>query len=406
MSHANLLGASPLPRFFAVDGWGKPPPAPAAGWGHTVRVTVRSLSVMQKEAVVSSSASSRSWRLVSDEGDYLEGFDEAPPPLAFLSTGMVASYMDELLALAVKRGIDTAGLRLTLDNYYTMQGSALRGTMVAGADHPELTIECPALSGRRADAMALLFDASGASPMHGLVSTARSGTFALLHNGDRIAQGEVGGQDDAIEPDGDDRLGQLHPAPGAWETLLERGGPTPRTGEADSGPGSSLAETQDRRLHVQAVCTLREDGLKDIQQSMFNPQGTMFRFLSDPEGQRAPDASAYVAAGIGFCFMTQLGRYAKIARRDLQRYAIVQDIDFSPGGATDSTGRAGDASAPRTTVSITSSEDADFARQLLKMGEQTCFLHALCRTALKTRIRLSSDESHEKHDKGETTQCF
>ncbi len=390
MSAANHLGTSPLPRFFSVDGLDRAPlPAPDAGWGHTVRVTVRSLSVMQKEAIVSSSAGSPSWRLVSDEGDYLNGFDEAPPPLAFLSTGMVASYMDELLALAAMRGIDTTGIRLTLDNYYTMQGSALRGTMIAGADHPVLTAECPALAGNRTEAMSLLLGATGASSMHGLVSTSRSGTFALIHNGERLSPGEVCGQDAAAQPDSDDRFEQLHPAPGEWASLLERGGPTPRTGEADSEPGSSLADTQDRRLHVRAVCTMRGDGLKEIQQSMFNPQGTMFRFLSDPDGQRAPDASAYVAVGIGFCFMTQLGRYAKITRRDLERYAIVQDIDFSPGGATGDTGHAGDASAPRTTVSITSSEDADFARQLLKMGERTCFLHALCRTALKTRIRLA-----------------
>ena len=114
----------------------------------------------------------------------------------------------------------------------------------------------------------------------------------------------------------------------------------------------------------------------------------MFRFLSDPAGRQAPDANALVAAGIAFCFMTQLGRYAKITRRDLQRYAVVQDIDFSQGGATGGTGRPGDSGAPRTTVDIASSEDADFARQLLRMGEQTCFLHALCRTALKTLIRL------------------
>lgn len=388
MSHPNLLGASSLPRFFAVEDWHDVPPPPA-GRERTVRVEVRSLSVMQKEAVVGSSASSRSWRLVSDEGDYLDGFDEAPPPLAFLSTGMVASYMDELLALCADRGIDTRGICLTLDNYYTMQGSALRGTMVGGADHPVLALDCPALSGNREDALALLFDAAGASPMHGLVSAARHGTFALIHNGEQIDAGDVGQQDEAAGFANDAQFDAASPAPGACDVLLERGGPTPRTGEADSGPGSSLAETQDRRLHVRAVCALREDGLKDIQQSMFNPQGTMFRFLSDTDGQRAPDASAYVAAGIGFCFMTQLGRYAKITRRDLQRYAIVQDIDFSQGGATGGTSQAGDTSAPRTTVRITSSEDADFARQLLKMGEQTCFLHALCRTSLKTRIRLA-----------------
>lgn len=391
MSHANLLGVSPLPRFFAVDEWRDPPPPPETGGGCTVRVEVRSLSVMQKEALVSTSGENRAWRLVSDEGDYLDGFDEAPPPLAFLSTGMVASYMGEVLALAAARGIATDGMRLTLDNYYTMQGSALRGTMVGGADHPALTLECPALSGRREEARALLFDATGASPMYGLVSGLRGGSFALLHNGKRIEQGELAGQEHAVEPEDDAAFDRLRPAEGpenggSWEQLLTRGGPTPRTEEATSKPGSSLAETQDRRLHVRAVCTLRDDGLWSIEQSMFNPQGTMFRFLCDPAGMRAPDPLAYAAAGIGFCFMTQLGRYAKITRRDLQRYAIVQDIVFSPGGASGGTGRAGDAGAPCTSVAIESAEDADFVRQLLKMGEQTCFLHALCRTALRTRI--------------------
>jgi len=348
---------------------------------------VRSLSVMQKEALVAISGESRAWRLVSDEGDYLEGFDEAPPPLAFLSTGMVASYLGELLALAAARGIETDGIRLTLDNYYTMQGSALRGTMVGGADHPVLTLECSALAGRREDALGLLFDATGASPMYGLVSGLRGGTFALLHNGARIDPGEIAGQELAVEPDDDAAFSLLHPADGGtWEALLERGGRTPRAPEATSAPGSSLAETQDRRLHVRAVCTPRDDGLWSIEQSMFNPQGTMFRFLCDPAGMRAPGPLAYAAAGIGFCFMTQLGRYAKITRRDLSRYAIVQDIVFTPGGATGGTGCAGGAGAPQTTVSIESGEDADFVRQLLKMGEQTCFLHALCRTALRTRI--------------------
>ncbi len=389
MSGVNHIGTSPLPRFFAVDGWGERPAAPASGEGQTVRVAVRSLSVMQKEAIVSSSRSDRAWRLVSDEGDYLDGFDEAPPPLAFVSAGMVASYMDELLGLAVQRGIDPAGIRLTLDNYYTMQGSALRGTMVGGAESPVLTVDFPALADDRAEALALLLDATGASPMHGLVANARHGSFALIHNGERIPAGKLLHQDEAFEPQSDALLDLLQPAAGDWEGLLERGGKTPRTEEANSAAGSSLAETQDRRLHVRAQCSLREDGLKSIQQSMFNPQGTMFRFLSDPLGQRAPDASALVATGIGFCFMTQLGRYAKITKRDLQRYAITQDIDFSAGGVTGGTRQAGDASAPRTTVSIVSSEDGDFARELLRMGEQTCFLHALCRTALKTRVRLA-----------------
>lgn len=387
MTASNLLAASSLPRFFAADAADFAVPSAPSGGGRTVRLNVRSLSVMQKEAVVVSSSGGNLWRLVSDEGAYLNGFDEAPPPLAFLSAGMVASYMNELLALAQQRGLNTGGVRLTLDNYYTMQGSVLKGTMVAGADDPVMTAALPAHEGRDS-AQALLLDATAASPVHGLVSGRRGGAFALMLNDVPIDPGVVDRLDNAPAHETDDSFDRLRPAPGAWDELLHRGAPTPKSPETDSSPGSSLAETQDRRLHIRAVCTLRGDGVKIIDQSMFNPQGTMFRFLSDEDAGRAPDAASYVSAGIGFCFMTQLGRYAKITKRDLSRYAIVQDIDFSPGGASGGTNRAGDTSAPRTNVSITSSEDADFARELLKMGEQTCFLHALCRTALKTRIRL------------------
>jgi hypothetical protein len=37
-------------------------------------------------------------------------------------------------------------------------------------------------------------------------------------------------------------------------------------------------------------------------------------------------------------------------------------------------------------VYLTSTEDEAFARRCLAMGEQTCFLHALCRTPLPTNV--------------------
>ena len=41
-----------------------------------------------------------------------------------------------------------------------------------------------------------------------------------------------------------------------------------------------------------------------------------------------------------------------------------------------------------THVYLDSPEDSDFARKALDMGERTCFLHALCRTDLKTKVRI------------------
>jgi hypothetical protein len=68
---------------------------------------------------------------------------------------------------------------------------------------------------------------------------------------------------------------------------------------------------------VRGICTLREDGVKQVELRLYNPHGSVFYSLSDeaPEnGGRglAPDAASYLSAGIGFCFMTQFGRYASI----------------------------------------------------------------------------------------------
>jgi uncharacterized OsmC-like protein len=41
--------------------------------------------------------------------------------------------------------------------------------------------------------------------------------------------------------------------------------------------------------------------------------------------ERAPDGLAYLAAGVAFCFMTQIGRYAQITRQKLSGYRIIQE---------------------------------------------------------------------------------
>ena len=130
----NLLDAGGLPTFFAIDQLDALDPArPDHGVGQQVRVCARSLAGMQKEAIVGSSRPGCLWRLASDEGPYLDGFDAAPCPLSFMTVGMVSSYMDALRAAARRRSLDIRDLTLTQDNRYTMEGSALQGTMTGGA---------------------------------------------------------------------------------------------------------------------------------------------------------------------------------------------------------------------------------------------------------------------------------
>ena len=113
----NPLVDSGKPLFFRVANVGNLGfAAPPIRLGDAVRLCVRSLSVMQKEALVVSARTGAAWRLASDEGAYLAGLDAAPCPLSFLTTGMVSSYMTEVLALAKQRRIRIDQIRLVQDN--------------------------------------------------------------------------------------------------------------------------------------------------------------------------------------------------------------------------------------------------------------------------------------------------
>jgi hypothetical protein len=191
-----------------------------------------------------------------------------------------------------------------------------------------------------------------------------------------------------------DKFDDASPAPGDWSGLIRRAGMTPESAETVTLAGDSLREEQDRLLHVRGICTLGEDGIKRIEQHLYNPHGSIFHFLSEEGAEnggkgRAPDAASYISAGIGFCFMTQLGRYAKIVKKDLQAYRIIQDTHFSLGGASGGTGKPGHADPVETHVYVESGEEDGFARTLLDMSEQTCFLHAFCKADLKARVRIS-----------------
>lgn len=363
--------------FRAVD---PPLEAPAPRLGLALRTAVRALDGMQKEALVSSSATGRSWRLLSDEGPYLKGTDLAPPPLGLFVAGMVSAHANELLALAAARGVELRGLRLVQDTFYTMEGSALRGTMTGGALPPALHVEADSDLGD-AELESLAAEAVAASPLAGLVAGVHASGFVLVHDGARTATGRVAELPVDSLPDPLPWFGSVRPAP-APEPLLRKVCEAELV-EGEGGVSSSLQAEQSRTLNARAVCTIRPDGVKEIDQFLFKPVGSQFRMLSDEEG-RAPDAFSYLAGGIGFCFMTQLGRYATITKRRLDGYRIVQDTHFSTSGGP---------AAPVETHVFLDTPEVEDARRMLDMGEQTCFLHALCRTDLASVVEAAERAS-------------
>jgi uncharacterized OsmC-like protein len=346
---------------------------------------------MQKEALVVSNFTGVTWRLSSDEGAYLMGDDAAPCPLSFMTVGMVSSFMEEVLALAKKRRIEFRYITLVQDNYYTMEGSALRGTMTGGALPVELTVEADSPAGQ--DTLdELLQEAVAASPVSALLRDVLHSKFTLTHNGRELRTGRVLPIGLPAEPAPQDCFDRAEPADGDWTDLIRRNGMSPKTAEATSSTGSSYAAEQSRRLHVRGICKLRPDGLKTIEQHLLNPHGSIFHFLSEegpPAGGagRAPDALTYLSAGIAFCFMTQFGRYAKIVHKHLKSYRVVQDTHFSLSGAKPSV-----TDPVETHVMLETAEDDEFARTIVDMSEQTCFLHALCRSQLNvhSKVHLSN----------------
>jgi organic hydroperoxide reductase OsmC/OhrA len=149
----------------------------------------------------------------------------------------------------------------------------------------------------------------------------------------------------------------------------------------EGGAGSSLQATQKRTLHVRGICTIREDGLKEVLVQLFKPLGSTFRFIGDDtEQERAPASLAYLAAGIGFCFMTQIGRYAHIVKQDLKGYSISQDTIYKVGADS------AEAHPVDTHTFLQTSEDDEAAQRTLYMSERTCFLHAAMRGSNKTQI--------------------
>ena len=384
----DILGQDQRPAFFPVANAaeiGLEPPEDRIGM--PLRTWVRALAGMQKEALVASGATGRSWRLVSDEGPYLAGHDRAPCPLCTFIAGMVASYMSEVTGLADASGLDIDDIEIILSNYYSMEGSALRGTMLGGAMAPDLEVRISA-DAETGDVEKLVEEAVAASPVNGLLDGETNSLFTLSWNGDQIPVGEVS-----------ELSGEAHPDPGDFfdaaeiadlpvaDDLMVRAKDADQVEGVPGGVNTSLQESQSRTLHVRATCTIRDDGLKVIHENLYKPIGSEFRFLSDeaPDaGGRglAPDAMTYLAAGIGFCFMTQFGRYASITKKELDEYRIVQDTHFAPGNA----GGPGKADPVETHVYLVTPEGEEFARKTLDMGERTCFLHATCRTHLAPNL--------------------
>ena len=347
----------------------------------TLETHVRSLQGMQKEALIRVGPGGTVWHMVSDEGPYLNGTDLAPFPLAYFAAGMQFSFLSQLLRVASTLGIEIQSLELVQDNWYAMNGSFLRGDAMGSAMPPDLHVrietECSSETTAR-----LVKQAEAACPVQALMRNSLKNTFSLSLDGRPLdvsnvrpsptsRSAEMVQPFDGIEPDTDDHF---------LADIITKQSTAERVFRVEGGAGSSLKSEQHRTLHIHGKAKVGEARLLETVVELRSPIGSTFRFLCDEVPEQggagmAPPPLAYTAAGIGFCFMTQLGRYAHIVKQPLRSYRIEQRNVFRLGGAAEH----GSAEPVDTRVFIQMEGSEETAVRFVSVGERTCFLHAAMR---------------------------
>jgi uncharacterized OsmC-like protein len=362
--------------------------------GQSIRTWIRSLEGIQKEGVTFSGLTGRAWRFASDEGAHLGGRDMAPNPLSFVGVGMAASFMTELLALASQRGITLGNPVLVVENFYYRDGSFPRGTMVSSAMSPEISLDCQS-SASADETRQLIMDAVAAAPVNGLVRDEKISVFSLTHNGVQIDPIKVAAILGSALADPGDPIARLGPMAGgdrdqplAEITLSEKD--MARRVAANPEPAPVLDGSK-VLLHLRTICRVRGDGTYECLREQYKGCSSSWTFIVDDrpdvETAIAPDAVSYFAIGLAFCFMTQIGRYSHMAKLPVDAYRVVQDLHFTKGGASGGTEKGGTSDPVETHVYIDTGTDDDTAREVIRIAEATCFLHALCRDRAKIKIR-------------------
>lgn len=363
----------------------------------SVRTATRALKGMQKEAIVRYGASGPIWRTVCDEGPWLNGTDLAPFPLGFFTAGLVASYLSEYISHAKQQDLAIPGIEVVVDNRYSMEGSLLKGTMIGSAMPVQVSFNVTA-NASLAQLNHLAYLAVATSPADAYLRDAQRSQFSLNRNGEKIdVDGDLASASIQTEEPTSLFLNLApNPLDPVEDKILEKlemieylGGE--KLGTVKSSSHVGLSDNQKRQLHVRGVGVLRPDGMKAIKVACFSPVGSVFQLLSDDSvlcgGQeRAPSGLAYFSAGLSYCFMTQVGRYAQVAKQALDNYQIIQDTSFSLPQAMSTRERRTSSRAVDTQLFIRTQEPVENMQTLLRMAEQTCYLHAACRSAIKTRI--------------------
>lgn len=312
------------------------------------------------------------------------------PPLGLTSTGLISSYASRIETIAGSRDIACDDLRVTLDCYYTADGSALRGTRSAVVLDPELDVQCATDTSE--DTMREVVEtAVDTAAVTGLLAGEHDNEFSLTFNGESIAVPDLPETTGSPPADPAGLLESIEPVEEEYTAprMRHTGRTTPELPEAEATYAEKFdvdsADELGHVIHVRGICTPGADGSYEIEQQTFSPRASVFETVADRTGQRAPPPLSYFCAAIPCCLTTHLGLYANMTDADIA-YRIIQDAHVSAGSPT---GDRAAASPIETHLFLDTDEDAAFGRDALTSAAKACYLHEFCRSRVTPDVAVT-----------------
>jgi len=356
--------------------------------GHDVfRVEARAMGAHQKEALVTEGDGGTTWRVASDEGPYLHGTDLAPFPLGFFNAGLQAELLHRLLARGAAHGVRLDAAAIDLDNRYAFEGSFHKGTGRGSAQPPEARFTLR--SGADAERVArVVREAVASSPLAAALRVPLRNTFALYVNGKRR---EVVSAAPSTAPDAPDPL-KTHREPP--RPLAAAHAPTDLItklpGSAAAAAGGPMPASSRVEIGILGHGRLVGPALAEHDTWLARPPGSRFRFraaVGEAGVGKAPSGLALAAAGIAFCYLTQLLRYIGYLKYSVRAIRLVQLSPFAL--AMNGASIAGEAGPVDTHLFLHGDEPDDVMQRLLAMGANTCYLHASLGAALQASVHVT-----------------
>jgi len=337
------------------------------------------MDLMQKRGQIARPHTGEIWQLLCDEGAGLGGTDWAPPPLAYFAAGLASSVTGSIVEQLADRSIAAEAVTVALDNNYSLRGSLLRGTM-EGKGHDAdvaVAIEVDRLSSK--DRLSLVLQALSGGLAGYLMKSVFASEFGLVANGASVPLNLP-----ECQLDVDASVLPTMPLEPSEEPIVGKAFLQPENTPFEAGTGVGADAVQDRQIKVSAVARPGHGGSIKTQAGIGRPHASVYdiRGAHDAGASDAPSSACLIAAGIGFCFMTQLGRYAEAMKRSVEDYRMIQAIDIPLLGADGS-------HTPVIGTKLFLNQDRadpDFARDLAHSAKHTCFLHSTLQTSLRCRI--------------------